>query len=175
MTEKELHWQMAISRDTIRGRVRELARKISEDFEGKEPVFIGVLNGAVFFFGDLVRALTIPCHIDFIKAASYGKGLTSSGRVRLTKDMELDVRGKPLVLVEDIVDTGLTLKHVLAMIEQKSPGLIRVCALIDKRERRQEEVQIDYIGFRVEKGFLVGYGLDCGECYRNLPDIYALD
>ncbi|MGD8385598.1 MAG: hypoxanthine phosphoribosyltransferase [Desulfobacteraceae bacterium] len=175
VTEKDVHWQMVISRDTIRERIREVAREISEDFAGKEPVFIGVLNGAVFFLGDLVREMTIPCRIDFIKAASYGSEKISSGHVRLTKDMELDVRGKPLILVEDIVDTGLTLKYILPMIEQKSPALVRVCALIDKRERRQEEIHIDYTGFRVESGFLVGYGLDWGERYRHLPDIYALD
>mgnify|MGYP001070832480 FL=1 len=175
MTENEVHWQMVIPRDVIRDRVREVARKISEDFAGREPIFIGILKGAVFFLGDLVRELTIPCRIDFIKAASYGNGTTSSGNVRLSKDMELDVRGKPLILVEDIVDTGLTLKHILSMVEKKSPALVRVCALIDKRERRQEEIRIDYVGFRVETGFLVGYGLDCGERYRYLPDIYALD
>jgi len=175
VTENDVQWQMVISRDTIRDRVREVARQISEDFAGNEPIFIGVLNGAVFFLGDLVRELTIPCRIDFIKAGSYGSGRTSSGHVRLTKDMELDVRGKPLILVEDIVDTGLTLKHILPVIKEKSPALVRVCALIDKRERRQEKIHIDYAGFRVESGFLVGYGLDWGERYRYLPDIYALD
>lgn len=170
-----MHLQMVLSRDTIHERVREVARNISRDFAGEEPIFIGVLKGAVFFLGDLVRELTIPCRIDFIKAASYGNGTTSSGNVCLTKDTELDVRGLPLILVEDIVDTGLTLKHVLSMIREKSPALIRVCALIDKRERRREEVPIDYIGFQVERGFLVGYGLDCGERYRYLPDIYTLD
>lgn len=163
-----------ISREQIRERVRDLARDISVSFPDREPLFIGVLNGAVFFLGDLVRELTIPCRIDFIKAASYGAGTASSGKVRLTKDVELEVAGEHVVLVEDIVDTGLTLKSILDRIEKKRPASLRVCALIDKRERRMEEVRVDFSGFRVEQGFLVGYGLDCNEHYRNLPDIYAL-
>jgi hypoxanthine phosphoribosyltransferase len=152
-----------------------MARQISDDFAGKEPIVIGVLTGAVFFLGDLVRKLEIPCKIDFLKATSYGSGTSSSGTVRLTKDLELDVGGKPVILVEDIVDTGLTLKRIRGMIEEKSPSEIRICALIDKMERRQEEVDIDYTGFRVDEGFLVGYGLDCDEKYRHLPDIYTID
>jgi hypoxanthine phosphoribosyltransferase len=163
-----------ISRERIRQRVRDMARDISGTLSGREPLFIGVLNGAVFFLGDLVRELTIPCRIDFIKAASYGAGTTSSGVVRLTKDVELEVAGEHVVLVEDIVDTGLTLKSILEWIEHKRPASVRVCTLIDKAERRTEEVQVDYSGFRVEQGFLVGYGLDCNERFRNLPDIYAL-
>ena len=174
MNEARQTLTRVISREQIRERVRELARDISVSFPDQEPLFIGILNGAVFFLGDLVRELTIPCRIDFIKAASYGAGTASSGKVRLTKDVELEVTGEHVVLVEDIVDTGLTLKHILERIEQRRPASLRVCALIDKRERRTEKVRVDFSGFRVEQGFLVGYGLDCNEHYRNLPDIYAL-
>ncbi len=166
---------LVFTRDRIRERVREIANTISKQFAGKEPVFIGILNGAVFFFGDLVRELTIPCRIDFVRAASYGSDKVSSGEIRFTKDIEIDIAGEPVIVVEDIIDTGLTLKRILRQVGEKGPDSIHVCVLIDKRERREEEVSIDYSGFRVEKGFLVGYGLDCNERYRNLPDIYSLD
>ncbi|MFO7784951.1 MAG: hypoxanthine phosphoribosyltransferase [Desulfatiglandales bacterium] len=166
---------LVFSRDLIRERVREIAKAVSEKFTGKEPVFIGILNGAVFFFGDLVRELTIPCRIDFIRAASYGAGTVSSGEIRFTKDIEIDIAGEPVIVVEDIIDTGRTLKRILRHVEKKGADPIHVCVLIDKRERREEEVPIDYSGFRVDRGFLVGYGLDCNERFRHLPDIYALD
>lgn len=166
---------LVFTRDLIRERVREIAKTISEQFAGKEPVFIGILNGAVFFFGDLVRELTIPCRIDFIRAASYGSGKESSGKIRVTKDIEIDIAGEPVIVVEDIIDTGLTLKRIIKQVEEKGPDSIHVCVLIDKRERREEDVPVDYSGFRVEKGFLVGYGLDCNERFRHLSDIYSLD
>lgn len=175
MNGEQRAWTPLITREQIHQRVGEIARDISAEFSGMEPVFIGILKGAVFFFGDLLRELTIPCRIDFIKAASYGAGKTSNGNVRLTKDVEIDIGGKPVILVEDIVDTGLTMKHILRRIEEKRPTSVRVCVLIDKRERREEDVPIDYSGFQVDRGFLVGYGLDCNERYRHLPDIYALD
>ncbi len=164
-----------ISRDEIHNRVKSIAGEISADYEGREPVFVGVLNGAVIFFGDLVRALSIPCRMDFVKAGSYGLGTESSGEVKLTKDLDVDVRGEPVVLVEDIVDTGLTLRSIVALLSCKGPASIAVCALIDKRERRCEEVNIDYTGFEVDEGFLVGYGLDFNERYRQLSDIYRLE
>jgi hypoxanthine phosphoribosyltransferase len=168
-------WKPLITRTQILARIRDLAQEISKDLAGKEPVFVGVLNGAVFFFGDLVREMSMPCRIDFVRAASYGTGKMSSGQVRLTKDVEIDIRGKDVILVEDIVDTGLTLKHIQEWLRERQPSSVRICALIDKRERRAEEIHIDYSGFQVEKGFLVGYGLDCNEQYRHLPDIYTLD
>lgn len=175
MNEEQRAWIPMITRGQIQERVREMAAALSDVLAGTEPVFIAVLKGAVFFFGDLVRELTIPCRIDFIKAGSYGSEKTSSGVVQLTKDVEMEIGGKPVVLVEDIVDTGLTLKHILQRIEEKGPASVHVCALIDKRERREEDVSIDYTGFVVDRGFLVGYGLDFNERYRHLPDIYALD
>ena len=168
--EKEL----LIPRKTIQAKVKELANQISLDYSGKEPILIGILNGVVFFFADLVMEMDIPSKIDFIRAASYGSGTSSSGTVKLTKDVEIPIQGKPVIIIEDIVDTGLTLKQIVKSLEEKNPESIKICALIDKLERRDEEIVIDYCGFQVEKGFLVGYGLDHDEQYRYLPDIYAL-
>ena len=168
--EKEL----LISRKVILGKVEELARQISSDYEGKEPILIGILNGVVFFFADLVMKMTVPSKIDFIRAASYGSGMTSSQAIKFTKDVEIPIQDKPVIVVEDIVDTGLTLKQIVKRLEDKDPESIRICALIDKLERRDEEVAIDYCGFRVKEGFLVGYGLDHDEQHRYLPDIYVL-
>jgi len=163
-----------LSEETIRSRVKELAEQISSDYADKEPIMIGVLNGVVFFFADLLKDLTIPAKIDFVRAASYGSGMTSSGTVTFTKDVEIPITGEDVILVEDIVDTGLTLKHIARRLEEKGPRSLKICALIDKQERRKEEVTIDYCGFHVEEGFLVGYGLDHDEEYRCLRDIYQL-
>lgn len=166
--------EILIPRDKIQGRVKELAAQICSDYNGKEPVLIGVLNGVVFFIADLAREMTIPTKMDFVRAASYGSGMTSSGNVRLTKDVEIPIQGKPVILVEDIVDTGLTLTHIMKIIERKGPESIRICAFIDKLERREIPVSVDYCGFQIEEGFIVGYGLDHDEKYRHLPDIYVL-
>ncbi len=163
-----------IPRETIRQKVKELARRISSDYEGREPVLIGILNGVIFFFADLAREISIPTTMDFIRAASYGSGMSSSGTIRLTKNVEIPIRGKPVILVEDIVDTGLTLTHIVKTLKEKGPESIRICALIDKLERRNVEVSIDYCGFQIEEGFVVGYGLDYDQKYRHLPDIYTL-
>ncbi|MBW1702503.1 MAG: hypoxanthine phosphoribosyltransferase [Deltaproteobacteria bacterium] len=168
--EKEL----LIPRENIQRRVKELARQISSDYEGKEPILIGILNGVVFFFADLMREISIPTKMDFIRAASYGSEMKSSGSIRLTKDVEMPVRGQPVILVEDIVDTGLTLTHIVKNLESKGPESLRICALIDKLERRDIDVSIDYCGFKINEGFLVGYGLDYDEKYRHLPDICIL-
>ena len=155
-------------------RVKELARQISSDYADREPVFIGILNGVVFFFADLVKEMTIPSRIDFIRAASYGSGMSSSGIVNCTKDVEIPIQGAPVIIIEDIVDTGLTLKQIVKRIDGKNPESIKICALIDKLERRDEEIVLDYCGFQIEEGFLVGYGLDHDEKYRYLQDIYVL-
>lgn len=166
--------ELLLSRNIIQGRIRELAEQISMDYSDREPIVLGVLNGVVFFFADLVREMTIPLRIDFIRATSYGSGTSSSGSVRLTKDLEISIKNEPVILVEDIVDTGLTLTEVLKKLRERDPESIKVCALIDKLERRNMEVTIDYCGFQVEKGFLVGYGLDYNEQYRYLSDIYLM-
>jgi len=166
--------ELLIHQETIKSRIKELARRISSDYSGKEPVFVGILNGSVFFFADIAREMTIPLKIDFIRAASYGSGNSSSGSVRLTKGLEIPVKDKPVILVEDIVDTGLTLSKILDIITEQSPESIKICALIDKQERRKKDITIDYCGFQVEEGFLVGYGLDYNEQFRCLNDIYKL-
>ncbi len=168
--EKEL----IIDRETIQGRVRELAGQISSDYAEMEPVLVGILNGVVFFFSDLVMELTIPSKIDFIRAASYGSAISSSGSVRFTKDVEISIQGKPVILVEDIVDTGLTITKVIDRLKEKEPKSVKICALINKTERREIEVPITYSGFQVNKGFLIGYGLDYDEQFRYLPGIYVL-
>jgi hypoxanthine phosphoribosyltransferase len=166
--------ELLIPREAIKKRVKELARQISSDYEGKEPILIGILNGVIFFFADLMREISIPTRMDFIRAASYGSEMESSGSIRLTKDVEMPVKGKPVLLVEDIVDTGLTLTHIVKNLESKGTESLRICALIDKLERRNIDVSIDYCGFKINEGFLVGYGLDYDEKYRYLPDICVL-
>jgi hypoxanthine phosphoribosyltransferase len=167
--------KVLIRRERIRKRVKEMARQISEDYRGKEPVLIGILNGVVFFFAELVMAMSIPLQIDFIKASSYGPSTTSSGQIRMLKDVCLPVKDQDLILIDDIVDTGLTLKCILEILQTREPASIRICALIDKKERREQSIDLDYCGFRVDRGFLVGYGLDFNERYRYLPDICLME
>jgi hypoxanthine phosphoribosyltransferase len=166
--------KLVISQKMIHARVKELASQISHDYQGKEPVLVGVLNGAVFFLTDLAREMTIPVSIDFVRAVSYSSGSTSSGSVLLTKDLELQVRDRPVIVIEDIVDTGLTLSKLLDIIGKKAPESIKICALIDKQERREKNISVDYCGFQVKEGFLVGYGLDYNEQFRCLKDVYRL-
>ena len=166
--------ELLISRKEIEARVQELAREIAGAYKGKEPILIGILNGVVFFFAELVMALQIPSKIDFIRAASYGSGMVSEGTIRLTKDTEIPLSGEDVILIEDIVDTGRTLESIIENIQAKEPHSLRVCTLIDKVERREKQVHIDYRGFKVNEGFLVGYGLDHDERYRCLPDIYVI-
>ena len=152
-----------------------MGRQISEDYEGKVPILIGILNGVVFFFAELIMSMSISLKMDFIKASSYGPSMISSGQIRMLKDVCIPVKGEELILIEDIVDTGLTLKSILEELRMREPAGIRVCALIDKRERREQPIELDYCGFKVDRGFLVGYGLDFNEQYRNLPDIWILE
>lgn len=168
--EKEL----LISKEMIQKRVKELASEISRDQQGKDTVLVGVLKGAVFFFCDLARELDMQVGIDFLRAASYGTSSFSSGTITLTKDVETPLEGKSVILVEDIIDTGLTMSHIIEELKRKKPSELKVCVLLDKIERREIEVQIDYCGFRVEGGFVVGYGLDYDEQYRNLSEIFVL-
>lgn len=173
--EGTINPKVLIPRERILERVRDLGRTISEDYYGKDPILIGILNGVVFFFADLVMALSIPVRMDFIKASSYGSAMTSSGQIRMIKDVALPVKDQDLIIIEDIVDTGLTLKCIVENLRTREPSSIKVCALIDKRERREKHVEIDYLGFTVDKGFLVGYGLDFDEQYRYLPDICVIE
>lgn len=164
---------LVLSKDQLHAAVNALGARISADYAGKELVLVGVLNGAFIFLADLTRTVTIPHQIDFIRVASYGQGDSSSGTIRLAKDVELDLRDKHVLLVEDIVDTGTTLAWLIERFTRKQAASVRICTLIDKKERRRTEVQLDYVGFALD-GFLVGYGLDYAEQYRYLPEIYSL-
>ena len=163
-----------LNRRDIEKAVAAVAERISPDYNGREPIFIGVLNGAFIFLSDLVRHITIPIKIDFIRVSSYGSSDHPSGHIRLTKRIELDIRDRDILIVEDIVDSGLTLKYIMTYLESFGPKSLKICALVDKHERRKAEIRIDYTCHTVETGFLVGYGLDYAEGYRNLPDIYRL-
>ncbi|MCU0559238.1 MAG: hypoxanthine phosphoribosyltransferase [Desulfobacterales bacterium] len=155
--------------------VSGLARQISSDYSGRDLVLVAALKGAFIFLSDLARKLAIPVAIDFVQAASYGSGSASSGRIRLTKELGIDIRDRDVLLVEDIIDTGLTIDFLLDYLRSFHPRSLAVCALIDKRERRQRQIQPAYVGRVVAAGFLVGYGLDYAEAYRNLPGIYDLN
>ena len=164
-----------LSRTEIAQKVKSLAQRISEDYAGKELVVIGVLKGSFIFMADLIRELTIPAQVDFVRLASYGSDTTSSGTIRITKEIELDIRNRDVLIVEDIIDSGLTIAYLLEHLKSFSPRSVKVCAFIDKRERREVQVPIDYTGLLVEHGFLVGYGLDFDEKYRTLPAIYRIE
>jgi hypoxanthine phosphoribosyltransferase len=166
--------KLILSQKDISRRVRELGAAITEDYAGTSPLVIGVLNGAFIFLADLVREIKLDIEIDFVRVASYGMSTRSSGTIRFSKDVELDIRGRDILIVEDIVDTGLTLAALQKYLKERGAGSIRTCALVDKKERHRVEVNIDYSGFEVEKGFLIGYGLDCRERYRQLNEIFHL-
>jgi hypoxanthine phosphoribosyltransferase len=163
------------SSDQIARRVRELAEIISADYAGSDLVLVGILRGAFVFLADLIRQLTVPVAIDFVGAASYGSRTQSSGDVAITRELQLPVSGRDLLLVEDIEDTGITLQAIQKELRGLGPRSIRVCALVDKRERRLVDVPVDYVGFEIDKGFIVGYGIDYAERYRYLPDIYRIE
>jgi len=166
--------EILISREEIAQRVAELGQQLSADYAGRELLVVGVLTGAFLFTADLVRALDLPVEVDFIRVASYGDGTCSSGQVCLRQDLTEAVAGRHLLLVEDIVDTGRTLAWLKSHLLARQPASLKICALIDKAERREVEAVVDYAGFPVAEGFLVGYGLDYGGCYRQLPDICLL-
>lgn len=166
--------RVLLTRQQIQERVAVLGEEISADYRGKELLAVGVLKGSVFFLADLLRVLTIPVELDFIAVSSYGSSSTSTGVVRFLKGLDKSVTGREVLLVEDIVDTGLTLKHITEHLLSQRPAGFKVCALLDKPSRRQVPVEIDYLGFSVPDRFLVGYGLDYAGRYRNLPDICVL-
>lgn len=165
-----------LQRREIAERIETLGRQIGTEYTGKKLVAIGILNGAFIFLADLVRAIDLPLEVDFIRVASYGHSTESSGSITLSKEPELDLAGKDVLLVEDIVDSGATMAWLRKYFTaQHKANSVKCCTLIDKSERRTVEVQIDYAGFKLEKGFLVGYGLDCAQAYRNLPEICSLE
>ncbi len=165
---------LVIGRADIDAMVAAMARQISFDYQDSEPVLVGVLKGAFIFLADLVRRLTIPVEIDFIGVSSYGADTRSSGDIRLTKGLTIDIENKDVLVVEDMVDSGLTLAWLMNHLKAFNPNSVKVCVFVDKRERRRERVRIDYACHTVDNGFLVGYGLDYAEKYRNLPGIYHL-
>lgn len=160
-----------LTKKAIEDHVIGIAREISHDYQGCELVMVGVLKGAFIFLSDLVRHLTIPVKIDFVRVSSYGSGTSSSGSLRLIHEVETDLKGKDVLIVEDIADTGLTLEYLADHMKSLGAKTVKICALIDKQERRQTSISIDYACCVVEKGFLVGYGLDCAENYRELPEV----
>jgi hypoxanthine phosphoribosyltransferase len=164
-----------LSQEKIEALVGSIARKISEDYKERQLVLVGVLKGAFIFLGDLARRLTIPVEIDFIQFSSYGKKDTSSGEVLLQKDITTEILGKDVLVVEDIIDTGRTMTRLIEHLESFGPSSIRVCVFIEKYERREVDYKADYACHSVEGGFLVGYGLDYAEQYRNLPALYHLN
>lgn len=163
-----------ISTEQLNQCVDGLASRINRDYEGKSVVMVGILKGAFIFMADLARRLSMPLTLDFVRLASYGNETSTSGTVKITKDMEMSATGRHIIVVEDIVDTGTTLKWYLEYLWAQNPESVRVCALIDKHERREVEVPLDYVGMAVDTGFLVGYGLDFSEKHRNLPAIYEV-
>lgn len=173
-TPEERRLVRLYSRGRIAARVRALARAIRADYEGRDLVVVGVLKGAFVFLADLVRALDRPVAIDFVGLSSYGRGVDSSGTVRVTRPLGVPIAGRDVLVVEDILDTGRSMKALLEGLAAGSPRSVRLCALLDKRERRVEPVTAHYVGFEVPQGFVVGYGIDFDERYRHLPDIYRL-
>ena len=162
------------SKEEIAQKVTDLANQISKDYDDKEVILICVLKGAFIFFADLIRNLRMPLKIDFVRLASYGSQTLSSGDINITKDIELSIEGKDVVVVEDIIDTGLTTSYLIERLKGKNPNSLRLCALIDKKERREINIEADYVGFIVEAGFIVGYGIDFDERYRHLAEIYKI-
>lgn len=163
-----------LAKGEIKRRVTRLARIISADYQDSELILIGVLKGAFIFLSDLVREITVPLKIDFVETSSYGAALCSSGKVRITKGIEIDITDKDVLLVEDIVDTGLTLAVLIDYMKSLNPKTVKVCTLLSKHERRKVKIHIDYACHEIQKGFLVGYGLDYAGDYRHFPQIYEL-
>jgi hypoxanthine phosphoribosyltransferase len=161
-----------LSQKQIASTVQGLANQISKDYSGKELVLVCILKGAFMFLSDLVRHLEIPVKIDFVRLASYGSGMKTSGRIEITKDLELPIEGKDVLIVEDIIDSGHTIQFLKDRIILSNPRSVKICALLDKKARREVAMEADYLGFNVEDVFIVGYGIDFNENYRHLPEIY---
>ena len=177
MTQVELERgveQVLIEETALQARIAELGDEISRDYEGRDLLLIGVLKGAVFFMADLMRRLTIPCEIDFMAISSYGAATDSSGVVRILKDLDINIERKHVLVVEDIIDSGLTLSYLVRNLEAREPASLEVCALLTKPARREIEVDVRYVGFEIPNRFVIGYGLDFAERYRNLPYVAVL-
>jgi hypoxanthine phosphoribosyltransferase len=163
-----------IDEETLQNRIAELGAEVTADYRGRDPLLIGVLKGAVFFMADLMRHVEVPCEVDFMAISSYGAGVDSSGVVRILKDLDMSIEGRNVLIVEDIIDSGLTLSYLIRMLEAREPGSLEVCALMTKPERREIDVPVRYVGFEIPNRFVVGYGLDFAQRYRNLPYVGVL-
>ena len=166
--------EVLIPSDKVQEKVRELGERITEDYRGERPLLVGVLRGAVVVMGDLMRQIDLPCEIDFMDISSYGSGTSSSGVVRILKDLEEDITDRHVLVVEDIIDTGLTLSYLRRSLLARRPASLEICAFLSKPSRRRVELDVKYLGFEVPDEFVVGYGLDFAGAYRNLPDICVL-
>jgi hypoxanthine phosphoribosyltransferase len=164
-----------IEEQTLRDRIAGLGLEISDDYAGRDLLLVGVLKGAVFFMADLMRHLTIPCEVDFMAISSYGASTDSSGVVRILKDLDINIEGRDVLVVEDIIDSGLTLSYLMRTLEARQPASLEICALLTKPARREIDVRVRYTGFEIPNEFVIGYGLDYAERYRNLPYVGVLD
>ena len=167
--------EVLIDEAALRARVVELGEEVSADYEGRDLLLVGVLKGAVFFMADLMRTLTVACEIDFMAVASYGAATDSSGVVRILKDLDMSIEGRDVLVVEDIIDSGLTLSYLMRNLRAREPASLEVCALLTKPARREIDVPVRYVGFEIPNRFVIGYGLDFAERYRNLPYVAVLD
>ena len=174
MAKREVIERILIPEDKLLKRVEELGKEISRDFEGEEVLLVGLLKGSVIFLSDLARKITVPCLLDFMSVTSYGNDIESSGEVRFLKDLDSDIHGKNVVIVEDIIDTGLTLREVLKVLKARNPKTLKVCTLLNKVSRRLVNIDVDYNGFDIPDEFVIGYGLDYAQRYRNLNYIGVL-
>ena len=166
--------EILIDEDSLSARVAELGAEVSADYQGRDLLLIGVLKGAVFFMADLMRHITVPCEVDFMAISSYGDSTDSSGIVRILKDLDINIEGRDVLVVEDIIDSGLTLSYLMRNLESREPASLEVCALMTKPARREIDVPVRYVGFEIPNRFVVGYGLDFQERYRNLPYVAVL-
>lgn len=166
--------EVLVSEEQLKEKVTELGAQISRDYEGKDLLLVSILKGAVVIMADIMRAVTIPCAIDFMQVSSYGSGTTSSGLVKIIKDLDQDLSGKDLLIVEDVLDTGITLSNLVPMLKMRNPNSVKICAILDKPSRRKADIKADYTGFEIPDAFVVGYGLDYDEKYRNLPYVGIL-
>jgi len=166
--------EILIEQEPLQARIAELGAEISREYEGRDLLLVGVLKGAVFFMADLMRELTIPCEIDFMAISSYGAATDSSGVVRILKDLDANIAGRDVLVVEDIIDSGLTLSYLMRSLKARKPASLEICALLTKPERREIEVPVRFVGFEIPNKFVIGYGLDFAERYRNLPYVAVL-
>jgi hypoxanthine phosphoribosyltransferase len=166
--------EILVEEDQLRARIAELGEEISTYYDGRDLLLIGVLKGAVFFMADLMRHLTVPCEVDFMAISSYGASTDSSGVVRLLKDHDINIEGRNVLVVEDIIDSGLTLSYLVRNLESREPASLEVCALLTKPGRREIDVDVRWVGFEIPNRFVIGYGLDFAERYRNLPYVGVL-